>query len=258
MKFRAFPIWGTVLLAFLLVGPSQAEPPSKPPASFGQAKKVARDHVYKDHLSTFYCACRFTPMGTTGGGAIDPSGCGYEPRKNSKRGNRLEWEHVMPASFFGRNRSCWRGHPACLDRQGKPYRGRECCGKPGVDDGFRRIEADLHNLVPAVGELNADRSNHPFGVVSGEPREYGRCDFEVGKDSSGGTVAEVEERLKGDVARIWLYMAQTYGVSLPEGYRKILEQWAEEDPISEWETERDRRIEEIQGNRNPFVRHGRN
>lgn len=35
------------------------------------------------------------------------------------------------------------------------------------------MEADLHNLTPAVGELNGDRSNLPYGIVKGEPREYG-------------------------------------------------------------------------------------
>ncbi len=30
------------------------------------------------------------------------------------------------------------------------------------------MEADLHNLVPAVGEINGDRSNYRFGMISGE------------------------------------------------------------------------------------------
>ncbi len=42
------------------------------------------------------------------------------------------------------------------------------------------MEAVLHNLAPSVGELNGDRSNHPYGIVEDEPREYGACDFEVG------------------------------------------------------------------------------
>ena len=28
------------------------------------------------------------------------------------------------------------------------------------------MEADMHNLVPAIGELNADRSNYKFAALN--------------------------------------------------------------------------------------------
>ncbi len=31
----------------------------KTPASFGQAKKLLYDDVYKDHRLTFYCGCKY-------------------------------------------------------------------------------------------------------------------------------------------------------------------------------------------------------
>ena len=34
-------------------------------------------------------------------------------------------------------------------------------------------EADLHNLVPAIGEINGDRSNFIFSEIRGEERVYG-------------------------------------------------------------------------------------
>ena len=39
------------------------------------------------------------------------------------------------------------------------------------------MEADLHNLVPAIGEINGDRSNFTFEHIDGEERVYGACDF---------------------------------------------------------------------------------
>jgi len=36
--------------------------------------------------------------------------------------------------------------------------------------------------------------------------------------------------------------------------RKLFEAWDKEDPVDEWECERCRRIEGIQGNENPFVK----
>ena len=39
--------------------------------------------------------------------------------------------------------------------------GRKACSKDPI---FNKMEADMHNLVPAIGELNADRSNFRYGA----------------------------------------------------------------------------------------------
>jgi deoxyribonuclease-1 len=226
------------------------DPPSRPFSAFEAAKKAARNGIYSEHHTDFYCGCAWTPNKTGIGGRIDASGCGYKFRKNKARGQVLEWEHVVPASFFGQQRACWRkGHDKCIKSDGTPFKGRSCCAR--VDRTFKRIEADLHNLTPAVGELNGDRSNKPYGMVAGEHREYGACDFEI-----GGTpkVTEPPDDVRGDAARIWLYMAETYKIKLTTAQREIFEQWAKADPVDQWERLRDRRIEAVQGNRNPFVR----
>ena len=113
------------------------------------------------------------------------------------------------------------------------------------------MEADLHNLAPSVGELNADRSNHPYGEVPGEPREYGSCDFEMGTNPKR---AEPPAAVQGDVARIWFYMAQTYAVPLTAAQRRMLTRWSADDPVDEWEKLRDDRVEAPQANRNAWVR----
>lgn len=37
----------------------------------------------------------------------------------------------------------------------------------------------MYNLVPTVREINEDRSNFSFGMIPGESREYGACDFGI-------------------------------------------------------------------------------
>ena len=173
-----------VCLFFIIAANVLAEPPPNPLPTFEAAKKVARDGIYADHHVDFYCGCAFTPNASGSGGKIDASACGYKPRKNKARGKVLEWEHVMPAYFFGHNRVCWKtGNAKCVKSDGAAFKGRACCAK--VDKTFKRIEADLHNLTPAVGELNGDRSNQPYGIVEGEPREYGACNFEIGACQKG-------------------------------------------------------------------------
>jgi deoxyribonuclease I len=88
-------------------------------------------------------------------------------------------------------------------------------------------------------------------VVAGEPRLYGACNFEI-----GGTpkVTEPRDDVRGGAARIWLYMTATYKIRLTMAQRDMFEAWSKSDPVDEWEKLRDRRIEAVQGNKNPFVR----
>lgn len=224
---------------------------TNPASSFSTAKKIARDTIYADHATTFYCGCAYTPNPTGTGGVIDVPGCSYEIQSDEKRGNRLEWEHVVPAARLGQWRQCWQQReqfPECYKANGKLRTGRDCCLK--VDAGFKLAHNDLHNLTPSVGEVNADRLNYPYGIVEGEDLEYGTCDFELGQDPH---IAEPAEGVRGNAARIWLYMAEMHGTALTTAERRMFELWAEADAPDDWERERDSRIQEAQGNGNPFV-----
>ena len=236
------------LFCFCVSLPVFAEPPPKPLANFGKAAGVARDAIYAGHNNDFYCDCEYTPNKKGTSGRIDAGSCGYEPRKNAKRGRILEWEHVMPANIFGGRRVCWtKGHASCVSG-GKAYKGRKCCAR--VDKTFKRMEADLHNLTPAVGELNGDRSNLPYGIVPGDARLYGACHFEIGGKPK---VTEPRPEVRGDAARIWLYMSETYRIKLTPKTLDMLKEWSADDPVDEWERLRNKRIAAAQGNTNPFV-----
>ncbi len=151
----------------------------------------------------------------------------------------------MPAHAFGNTLECWR-EPVCVDNKGKRYKGRKCCEK--VSTAFRVMQADMYNLVPAVGELNGDRSNYHYGIISGENRKYGACDFEI-----ENRIAEPKEDIRGDIARTYFYMEHTYGVKISDKQRKLFQIWDKEDPVSSWERLRAERIRAIQGNTNIFV-----
>lgn len=197
--------------------------------SFYQAKKMAVD-VYYGHEKTFYCDCAFN------GKTIDPGTCGLKPRKNAKRSGRLEWEHIVPAWHIGHQLQCWQKG------------GRKNCRQN--DSHFVKMTSDLHNLVPSVGELNGDRSNYRFSMLESEKRAYGRCDFEV-----DFKLRKVEPKpdIRGDIARIYLYMSRKYGLRLSRSQYRLFEAWNNSDPVSEWELRRNKRIKIIQGNGNCFI-----
>lgn len=205
-----------------------------PPTSFSKAKTEAVK-IYRDHPVSFYCGCEINWQGKKGIPQLDK--CGYQVRKQPRRAGRIEWEHVVPAWQFGHQLQCWQ--------QG----GRRNCTRN--DDQFRLMEADLHNLTPAVGEVNGDRSNFNFSQWNGlDGVSYGACEMQVNFKQRR---AMPPARARGAIARTYLYMAGEYGFSLSSQQRKLMQAWDKSYPVSEWECERDRRISKVQGNHNPFV-----
>ena len=214
-----------ITLCILLTLTTTAQ--AAPPQSFSQAKRIASG-LYADNQTTFYCGCDYHKI--DGKLRVDLASCGYQVRKQPRRAARVEWEHVVPAWWLGHQRQCWQDG------------GRKNCSRN--DPVFRIAEADLMNLVPAIGEVNGDRSNYRFGMIEGEPRAYGACDVEI---DFRGRVAEPAPHIRGDIARIYFYMSDKYGIRLSKQQRRLFEVWHRQDPVDEWEKERARRIVQITG-----------
>ncbi len=218
----------TALVAVLLSSASVAG--SAP--SFSKSKRLLVE-IYQANPVSFYCGCDYHTKGKKL--VPDWDSCGYTPRKNANRAARIEWEHVVPAWAFGHQLQCWQ--------EG----GRKACKKDPV---FRQMEADLHNLVPAIGEVNGDRSNFSFAALAGEPRVYGQCDMEV--DFKGRKVEPPENR-QGDIARTYYYMRDQYGLKISAKQEKLFAAWNRQDPVDSWELQRNQLITAVQGNENAFV-----
>lgn len=210
-----------------------------PPATFADAKVVAKEKIYMDQANSaqgeLYCGCQWNWVGKSGG-QVDAKSCGYKTRKQENRAERTEWEHIVPAWTFGHQRQCWANG------------GREHC----IDDDpvFRNMEANLFNLYPAVGEVNGDRSNYNYGMVSGVAPQYGQCKTKVDFEQR---VAEPRDEVKGLVARTTFYMFDRYNLSMSRQQQQVLMAWNKQHPVSAWEKERNNRITAIMGHTNPFV-----
>lgn len=162
----------------------------------------------------------------------------------------MEAEHIVPAEHFGRTFSEWRdGAAECVGKDGKPFKGRKCAEKASKD--FRRMEADLYNLWPASGAVNAARGNMPYAAIAGDAREdFGSCGVRIADGRF-----EPPARAKGIVARASLYMADAYPrFRLSRQQTQLFEAWSRQHPVTEWECKRTRLIERHQGNVNDRVR----
>ena len=203
--------------------------------SFDRSKRLLATEVYTDHLLAFYSGCRyrlylkkFVPVA---------SSCGFQYRKSKSRSERIEWEHIVPAWHFGHQLRCWQDG------------GRLHCRTS--NEKFRQMEADMHNLVPAIGEINGDRSNYKYSMISGEPRAYGApVNMEIEFKSR---TAEPPESVQGDIARTYFYMAERYGLQISNQQKQLFIAWNNLDPVDSWERQKNQRVKAIQGDENTFV-----
>lgn len=197
--------------------------------------------------------------------------------------NTYNREHSWPKSWFA----------AGATPKNNPSNG-EYCYDGNTDSSWDsaqnwdyRAFTDLHHLIPADGAANTARSNNSLGLVDnadggktlfpavGAPNtqaKLGKADVAAMPDVPGGgatTVFEPADVVKGDLARIYFYMATRYytedgcwqnytGVDkahIKPWLEKVLRQWHTADPVSAGELARNDWIERIQGNRNPFIDH---
>lgn len=131
---------------------------------------------------------------------------------------------------------------------------------------------DLVHLVPTDGYVNGKRGNNPFGETN-SPTYTSEGGFSKLGPSSiagySGTVFEPNDEYKGDFARIYFYMVTCYEDKVSTWESDMLDHnsypaftdwalgmllhWAEEDPVSKKEIDRNNAVYNIQGNRNPYV-----
>ena len=232
------------------------------PSSWSAAKNTADDQIYMNHRLTLYCGCEFVShQDSDGSGDVDPDACGLNPLPEFKQksAREIQWEHIVPASLTPvRGFACWRDRKRigkCRKTDGKFMTGRDCCLK--VSPTAKATLLDLHNLAPSVGQVNQYRQNDRYGEVKKDYVTWLNCDAKdqhgVTFDPRGLAKFEPPDCVKGDVARVWFYMQETYGVRIaPDEYKMFLD-WATKDPVSPWERARNERIAKVQGNSNHYV-----
>ena len=122
--------------------------------------------------------------------------------------------------------------------------------------------SDLHHIRPSDATVNSTRGNLKFGNVKNGAVAKGST---LVGGASGGTYSnpyfEVLDNVKGDVARICLYVYVRYGGELNKCNSitnvfesvDVLLEWCALDPVDEWEMSRNDVVQDIQGNRNVFI-----
>lgn len=132
---------------------------------------------------------------------------------------------------------------------------------------------DLFHLNPSNSTANNQKGNYPLGEIATVKWDNGVTFVGTPKSGFGGGCINVFEPIdyyKGDFARAYFYIFTVYdGIEWKEDYAwmydigsdlmlqpwayNMLLQWANEDPVSQKEYNRNEAIYLIQNNRNPFI-----
>ena len=108
----------------------------------------------------------------------------------------------------------------------------------------------MHNLQPSIGEVNGDRSNYRYSQFTKTFNQYGQ--FQTAVDFKQRQFQPREE-IRGVIARTYFYMQDKYNINLSDSESKLMTAWNEMYPPEKWECERNKKIEQIQGNDNRFI-----
>lgn len=137
---------------------------------------------------------------------------------------------------------------------------------------------DAHFVIPSDYYVNGRRSNYPYGETS-SPSWTSTNGTKLGSSTFpgyAGVIFEPINEFKGDLARMQLYFITRYQDRLEsfssfqtatsplngskdqgfhQWYINLLLKWAEQDPVSQREIDRNNAIFARQKNRNPFIDH---
>ena len=206
-------------------------------------------------------------------------------RKTDARPDGKVWDMYSGISnfTFGTNQDTGSGN-----KEGQYYNREHSFPNSWFGGKVQPMYTDLHHLYPTDKVVNNRRSNHPFGETNGESYKSANDFSKLGKstlDGYNGTVFEPNDEYKGDFARTYFYMVTCYEEKLADWYTafgvnnsngetknavmatldgstypglntwqlNMLMRWAEQDPVSQKEVDRNEAVSEIQHNRNPFI-----
>jgi endonuclease I len=139
------------------------------------------------------------------------------------------------------------------------------------------MKNDVVQVLPTDGFVNNKRSNYPYSEVNASWTSQNGSKLGTSNVAGfSGTAFEPIDEFKGDLARIYFYMATRYenviagwqsnanaddvldGTSdhvYDDWFLDLMMQWHEQDPVSQKELDRNNDIYDFQNNRNPFVDH---
>ncbi len=210
---------------------AQASPASAAPPALTKLFQ----HITQTQPHTFFCHLPISPQGK-----VNFQSCGYCPIEPVS----VIALRIVPNAILAKNLPCYQ-HKLCSKPNRYFYQGISCCQK--IDILYQRMAQDLHNWVPEIRHIKQLWGTHIPSVLPNIPASLSCHELTLDKKKY---LIHVPEAQRGAVARIYLYMADTYQLKLEQELRNTLESWHELYAITAWEKTRNRLIYQAQGTYN--------
>lgn len=127
---------------------------------------------------------------------------------------------IVPEELIAKNMAC-HTQDLCTNMSGKPYHGIKCCNK--TNPLYQQYEKDIFNVMGIEKET-------PYADVI------------------------PPLRIRGNIARVYLYMKEVYKVNLTEAQVEMYKKWNEEDKVDEKECDIHQQISKIHERENPWIK----
>lgn len=175
----------------------------------------------------------------------------------------LDGDNRVPELYTGLERGNIDGRKSAYQRgMNAEHTWPQSLGAEGI------AKSDLHQLMPADINYNGRRGNFAYGIVANQewstPRGADADDVSrFGTDDTGRQVFEPRAEVRGDIARGLLYFYTRYNENRQGSFSlnnfkselPHLLDWHKSDPVNDAERARNDAVQDVQGNRNPFIDH---
>ncbi|MDO6598452.1 endonuclease [Oceanihabitans sp. 2_MG-2023] len=160
---------------------------------------------------------------------------------------------ALSSNDYSRNKDLSCHSSSCIGLWNREHVFAKSLANPSLDDSYPSAGTDVHNLRSCDSQMNSSRNNRIFQDDSGNAHITSIGNFYPG------------DEWKGDVARIIMYMYTRYPTqceAINIGYGtlnntstmpNVFLDWNAQDPVSQFERDRNNIIYSAQGNRNPFI-----
>ena len=159
----------------------------------------------------------------------------------------VKWMQVVPDSFFGRHMDCMNEEVCTNVFTKKKFGSPMCCRR--VNDKYKMMESDLFNLIPVLSEVSLKRGSRGFSDVE-------KPEFSIGSLMFDATSMEPRDAVKGDIARVYLYMDERYGLDLSKHQKETFMRWHRLDNVDNHECAVAKIILKVQGGTNTLLQEG--
>ncbi|MEE8587726.1 MAG: endonuclease, partial [Sulfurimonadaceae bacterium] len=200
--------------------------------------------IHLDHKTTWLneCGYIYDPKTCMDKTLVDTSTCSVQEAKQT-----MKWMQVVPDTFYGRNMACMNEKVCVSKFTGQSYRGKLCCRQTNAE--YRKMEAELFNLIPVVSAIAKKHAGKPFGEVK-KPKQL------VGKVKIDNNYIEPPDEVKGDIARVYLHMDHRYNLQLTLEEKEMFHRWHKLDAVDKRECDIAKSIMKVQGSNNRWIEEG--